>query len=371
MCSGQRDRPIGLAIMRRGKFTERRRFRAKQYRWTADSTISSAVMERLSGTSGDRAGADRPDQLSTPHDRVSIITIFLNEERFIGEAVDSVLAQTYRDWELLLVDDGSDDRSTTIARDYAQRHAGRIRYLDHAGHANRGMSASRNLGLEASTGDYVAFLDADDVWLPTKLADQVAILEAHLDVGVVCGCAEWWYSWTGEAVDRERDFTQRYRLPLNAVSPPPLLLLNVLEDEWSSPCDVLVRRDLMKRVGGYEHTFRGMYEDQAFHAKLALESPVFVSSTCWYRYRQHPDACTALSHQQGKTDGARAQFLEWLDAYLDCRTPTPKDVKRVVRRMLWPSRHPNLDRIASQLGRLTHRLRGALRLDEAREGAHS
>ena len=328
-------------------------------------------MERLSVAPGDGAGADRPHQLSTPPGRVSIITIFLNEERFMREAVDSVLAQTYRDWELILVDDGSGDRSTTIARDYAERHAGRIHYLNHPGHANRGMSASRNLGLEASTGDYVAFLDADDVWLPTKLADQVSILEAHRDVGVVCGCAEWWYSWTGEAADRERDFTQRYRLPLDAVSPPPLLLLNFLEDEWSSPCDVLVRRALMKRVGGYEQIFRGMYEDQAFHAKLALESPVFVSSTCWYRYRQHPDACTALSHQQGKTDDARAQFLEWLDAYLDGRTPAPKDVKRVVRRMLWPYRHPNLDRIGCRLGRLTHRLRRALRLDGARERVRS
>ena len=328
-------------------------------------------MERLSAASEDEVGDHRPHQRSTQHGRVSIITIFLNEERFIGEAVDSVLAQTYQDWELILVDDGSDDRSTTIAKDYAERHAGRVRYLDHAGHSNRGMSASRNLGLEASAGDYVAFLDADDVWLPTKLTDQVAILEAHQDVGVVCGCAEWWYSWTGETADRERDLTQRYQLPLDAVSPPPLLLLNFLEDEWSSPCDVLVRRALMKRVGGYEHRFRGMYEDQAFHAKLALESPVFVSSSCWYRYRQHPDACTALSHQQGKTDAARAQFLKWLDAYLDGRTPTPKDVKRVVRRMLWPCRHPYLNSIGDRLGRLTYRLRRALRLDAAPEGMRS
>jgi glycosyltransferase involved in cell wall biosynthesis len=104
---------------------------------------------------------------------VSIITIFLDEERFIGEAVESVSAQTYRDWELLLLDDGSTDGSTEIARRFTEQHPGWIRYLDHPGHANRGMSATRNLGLAHARGPFLAFLDADDVWLPSKLAEQV------------------------------------------------------------------------------------------------------------------------------------------------------------------------------------------------------
>ena len=77
---------------------------------------------------------------------VSAITIFYNGERFLGEAIESVLAQTYPSWELLLVDDGSTDGASEIARSYAARHPERIRYLEHSGHRNRGMSASPRFG---------------------------------------------------------------------------------------------------------------------------------------------------------------------------------------------------------------------------------
>src|SRR5438128_12540181 len=95
---------------------------------------------------------------------VSAIIIFLNAEQFIQEAIESVFAQTYDNWELLLVDDGSTDGSTAIARSYLERHPRRVRYLEHSEHANRGMSASRNIGSRYARGEYIAFLDADDVW---------------------------------------------------------------------------------------------------------------------------------------------------------------------------------------------------------------
>src|ERR671930_538107 len=95
---------------------------------------------------------------------VSVVVIFLNAERFLQEAIESVFAQTYPAWELLLVDDGSSDESTAIAQCYAAHHAGQVRYLEHPRHANRGMSASRNLGIRHAHGAYIAFLDADDIW---------------------------------------------------------------------------------------------------------------------------------------------------------------------------------------------------------------
>src|SRR5688572_13258936 len=88
---------------------------------------------------------------------VTAITIFLNAERFFEEAIKSVFDQTYDQWELLLVDDGSTDGSTQIARWYAEGFPGKVRLLEHPGHENRGMSASRNLGLEHARGEYVAF----------------------------------------------------------------------------------------------------------------------------------------------------------------------------------------------------------------------
>src|SRR5262245_48750717 len=95
--------------------------------------------------------------------RVSVLTVFLNAERFLQEAIESVLAQTYGDWELLLVDDGSTDGGSGLARSYAERYPHKVVYLNHGNHSNLGISASQNLGISRARGEYIAFLDSDDV----------------------------------------------------------------------------------------------------------------------------------------------------------------------------------------------------------------
>src|SRR5512133_2637726 len=127
---------------------------------------------------------------------VSVIVIFLNEEKFIQEAIDSILAQTYKHWEMILIDDGSIDSSTSIALCCAEEDPEKVRYFEHRAHQNRGMSASRNLGISHAKGEYIAFLDADDVWLPNKLEQQVNILESNPEVGMVFAPTKWWYGWT-------------------------------------------------------------------------------------------------------------------------------------------------------------------------------
>jgi glycosyltransferase involved in cell wall biosynthesis len=273
---------------------------------------------------------------------VSVIMIFLNEERFIQEAIDSIFAQTYKNWELLLVDDGSTDKSTRIARSHAAQYPMKVRYLEHEGHQNRGMSASHNLGISHAKGEYIAFLDADDVWLPHKLEQQTAIIKTQPNAAMVCGRAQWWYSWTGNVEDSQCDFVQRLDVPLDTVVEPPDLLFLFLKDEWASLCDILVRREAVEAVGGYEESFYGMYEDQAFHAKLCLHFPAFVSGTCWYRYRQHPGACTARSHATGATYAARQTFLKWLEAYLFRQGMRNGSIWEVVQDEFWPYRHPIL-----------------------------
>src|ERR1051325_7035528 len=128
---------------------------------------------------------------------VSVIIPFLNGGKFIREAIESVFSQTYRNWELILVDDGSTDSSTDIAREYAQLHPGRVRYLEHEGHQNRGQSATRNLGMRSAAGELFAFLDCDDVWLPHKLEQQAAILKLHPEAAMVFGASQYWQSWSG------------------------------------------------------------------------------------------------------------------------------------------------------------------------------
>ena len=107
---------------------------------------------------------------------VSVIMPFLNAAPFLEEAIESVRAQTYANWELLLCDDGSTDGSSEIARRYASLDPSRIRHLTHDDGATHGASAARNLGLRRVRGELVALLDGDDVWLPHKLEEQVAIM---------------------------------------------------------------------------------------------------------------------------------------------------------------------------------------------------
>jgi teichuronic acid biosynthesis glycosyltransferase TuaG len=108
--------------------------------------------------------------------QVSIIMPLYNAAPFISEAVRSVQAQTFSDWELLIVDDASHDGSAAIAAACAQDDA-RIRLVQHPQHA--GAAAARNTAIAAAGGRYIAFLDSDDRWLPQKLATQLAFMQAH------------------------------------------------------------------------------------------------------------------------------------------------------------------------------------------------
>ena len=115
---------------------------------------------------------------------VSVVTAFYNEEKFLEETILSVINQDYDNWELLLVDDGSPDGSTRIAKKYTADYPGKIRYLHHENRANRGVCNSRNLGITHARGEFIAYLDADDVWLPEKLRRQVEIFQLNPDTTV-------------------------------------------------------------------------------------------------------------------------------------------------------------------------------------------
>jgi glycosyltransferase involved in cell wall biosynthesis len=158
------------------------------------------------------------------HPLVSVVMPFLNAPAFMQETLESVFAQTYDGWELLLVDDGSTDASTAMARRYAQQYPEKVRYVEHPAHQNRGVSASRNLGVNHANGQYVALLDADDVWLSQKLRRQVATLQSHPEAAMTYGPSQWWYSWTGDPEDSTRDYLQSLGVQANTLFKPPTLL---------------------------------------------------------------------------------------------------------------------------------------------------
>ncbi len=124
---------------------------------------------------------------TTARQLVSVVMSFFQAERCIVEAIESVRAQTWPEWELVPVDDGSSDGSSAIAHDYATRFPNQIRYLQPPGGMNRGMTASRNLGTAAARGSGLAFLDADDVWMPQRPERHLALLERLPRPAVVIG----------------------------------------------------------------------------------------------------------------------------------------------------------------------------------------
>jgi glycosyltransferase involved in cell wall biosynthesis len=282
--------------------------------------------------------------------RVSAIVIFLNEARFIAEAIESVRAQNCDDWELILVDDGSTDASTGIARDYAAREPTRIRYVEHSAHANHGMSAARNLGLAHARGQFVGFLDADDVWLPVKLREQLAVLDSHPDVQMTYGRTELWRSWADPGASD--DFCE-LGLPADTVVMPPNLLVSLIENRSQTPttCNALMRRTAVDRVGRFEAGFRGMFEDQVFFLKLSVSAPVYVASQVWARYRQRNDSASARAELGGQVRESRRRMLDWLQGYLSDQGVDSPAVWRVLRRQKRVARWPRLHALGARLKR--------------------
>lgn len=248
---------------------------------------------------------------------MSVIMIFYDAEEFFDEAISSVVSQTHPSWELLLCDDGSSDASSAMAHDWAYRHPDRVRYLEHPGHAHRGMSSTRNLGLSAARGAAVAFLDADDVWEPEHLSHELALLLSHPDVDAVCGQAVNWHSW-GDSSEPDSFFLPAW--PAGTVVKPPDMLTALLRrGTFRTPvCSLLVRRQILLDLGGADDRFCGQYEDQVLLAKLYLRSACVISGARTARYRQHPASSTARAMRSGKLHSgpnvSREAFLRWLSA---------------------------------------------------------
>jgi glycosyltransferase involved in cell wall biosynthesis len=278
---------------------------------------------------------------------VSCITIFLNAEKFIEEAIESVLAQTYSNWELLLVDDGSTDMSTNIALRYVENYPEKIKYIEHKDHQNLGMCASRNLGIRWSKGAYIALLDADDVWLPKKLEDQVAIMESHPEVGMVYGPVLSWFSWKD---NREYDdfLIELAAEPNTIIKPPELMTVYAPLGPIDLPClsNILARRDLVVRVGGFDEAFgllpRGLCEDQPFFSKIHLKTPVFISDQCWTKYRIHSDSAVSRVIKEKYFNKAELFFLNWLEDYLRKEKVEQENIWQALKLALWHYRHPFL-----------------------------
>jgi glycosyltransferase involved in cell wall biosynthesis len=274
---------------------------------------------------------------------ISVITPFFNAEEFLRETVESVIAQEYTNWELILIDDGSIDGSGEIARKFAEKYPEKIFYFAHEGGANKGAAASRNLGLEKARGELAAFLDADDVWLPQKLKSQTEIFKENPSISMLCESTKYWHSWSGA---KKRDTEVKVGAPAGRIYEPPQLVKKLYplgSGAAPCPCSIVVKTSALKKIKGFEESFTGIsqvYEDQAFLIKIYLFEKVYISSACNNLYRQRKGSVMSVTKEQKNFLAARYFFLKWLENYLEREKISDPEIEKLMRKAHLPYKYP-------------------------------
>ena len=211
----------------------------------------------------------------------SIIIPLYNKAATIRRTLDSVAAQTVGDYEVIVVDDGSTDGGGAIV---AGVRDPRIRLIVQE---NAGPGRARNRGLEEAAGDYLAFLDADDEWLPTYLERSIRSLEEHDAAATSSGYFEHPSGRSMEPFWRRRGLTEgAYRVDADM---PPLRLVYLLA--YMSPCSTLARAEVVRRWGGFYSEDRCSYAEDAFlWLKVLLNETVHVRSEPLARFHREDSA---------------------------------------------------------------------------------
>ena len=218
---------------------------------------------------------------------ISVIIPAYNAEKFIGEAIESALNQTRPAKEIVVVDDASTDRTVEIARSFGDR----VQVLVNA--KNSGPGHSRNAGVAASTGDYLAFLDADDKWLSEHLEDLAGLLDIWPEAGLACcGLQQF-----GKQTAAWMQYPECQYRPAN-------IFAQVMRRDALFPSTALVRRAVFNKIGGFDEIIRIIksrriqVEDYDFFLRLSAESLCVSSPACTALYRVHEDQASILRIEQ-------------------------------------------------------------------------
>jgi glycosyltransferase involved in cell wall biosynthesis len=224
------------------------------------------------------------------HGLVSVVIPAYNAARYITECLDSVLYQTYPRVEIIVVDDGSTDDTRTVLAPYIA--TGKIKYLYRQ---NRGPGAARNLAIQNSTGEFIAFLDADDLWLPEKLEKQLALFRNRPEVGMVYSDSEFF----GEEWERQKKISPKLRAYENGKSKLYLrghVYRQLLDFNFIVSNSVVVRRSVLEKTGLFLEKIRGRRfsygEDFELWLRIAKVSAIDFTLEKLARRRFHPRQLT-------------------------------------------------------------------------------
>jgi len=211
---------------------------------------------------------------------VSVIMPVYNGEKFLAEAIESVLVQTYQNWELIIVNDGSSDASAEIIRRYIANDQ-RISLIEQE---NQGQSKARNAGAESSRGEYLAFLDQDDRYWVTKLQKQVDYMERKKDIGMV-------YSDL-DHLDKDGYVFSRCALSSWPSPHPKRTIIDCMaNDMFIVPGSVLIRKEVFNRAGGFDIRLSGYEDDDLFLRVFRTSRMVFLKESL-LQWRISGDSCS-------------------------------------------------------------------------------
>jgi glycosyltransferase involved in cell wall biosynthesis len=236
---------------------------------------------------------------------VSVIMPAYNVEPYVGDAIRSALAQTFTDFELIVVDDGSKDGTAAVVKDLA-REDRRILLVQQG---NRGLAGARNSALRASRGEYFALLDSDDLWDPAFLEQQIAILEARPDVDIVTG--NGWYLGGPNSGQLARPYPD---------SRPDPDLAGIIGDEWSVFIMSVFRRRVYTEIGPFDESMRSN-EDYDFWLRAAIAGSEFVRND------------RPLGHYRVRTDSLSASNVRMLRGILHVYTKLRPEIAGRPREM--------------------------------------
>ncbi|GAB4542731.1 MAG: hypothetical protein Tsb0014_35790 [Pleurocapsa sp.] len=229
---------------------------------------------------------------------ISVVVPVYNVEKYIALTIKSVLNQTYPHFELLIIDDESPDRSVEICRQFSDP---RIKIISQK---NRGLAGARNTGIRHAQGDYVAFLDGDDLWLPNKLARHIEHLEASPQVGVSFSRSEF--------IDGEGKSLGIYQMPkLKNITPDHLLCRNPIGN-GSAP---VIRREVLAAIcfeDRVQETVEACYFDEHFRQSEDIECWFRIAADTSWEIEGIPEALT-LYRVNG--EGLSANILKQLDSW--------------------------------------------------------
>ncbi len=209
---------------------------------------------------------------------ISVIIPNYNHTHFISNAIQSVLAQTYSNFEIIVVDDGSTDDSQAVIAGFGDK----VHYI---WQENQGLGAARNTGIRAAAGEFVALLDADDQWNPDYLENMILLTDKFSNAGVYYCCAQ--------GIDDEGYLLpQKFGLNPNSTENT---IKTLLKANFIIPSTVLIRRSVVVECGYFDQHNRGLHgcEDWDLWLRIAPDYELIGTDDCFVRYRIHDSSLSA------------------------------------------------------------------------------